>query len=103
IGVNHVRPEHIAADLRCLNAAQHTTHRRLLAPSRITMPGILVMIVLGFSAPIDLYQSRMVWIAAGDRMVLELTKVTCERNVLSAGDVLVPEEQHPVFQQQCID
>ena len=61
------------------------------------------MVVLGFSAPIDLHKSGMVRIAAGNGMVLELTKVTCERNVLSAGDVLVPEEQHPVFQEQRID
>jgi hypothetical protein len=67
------------------------------------MPGILVVIILSFSTSIDLHQSGMVWIAAGNGMILELTKVTCERNVLSASDVLVPEEQHSVFQQQCID
>jgi hypothetical protein len=56
------------------------------------MPGILVVIVLSFSTSIDLHQSGMVWIAAGNGMVLELTKVTCKGHVLNAVDVLVAEE-----------
>src|SRR6476646_394688 len=103
IGLDHVAPKHVSADLWRCDAAQHTAHRGLLAPGCFSVLGILVVIGVGFCAPTDLYTSGIVWIAAGNRMVLEFTKVTCERNVLSPGDVLVPEEQHPVFQQQCID
>jgi hypothetical protein len=42
----------------------------------------------------------MVRIAAGDRMVLELSEVAGERHVLGGRDLLVAEEQHLVAQQQ---
>jgi len=61
------------------------------------------VIVLRVPTAIDLHKSGVIWVAAGNRVVLELTKVTGERNVLSAGDVLVPEEQHLIFQEQRID
>ncbi len=42
----------------------------------------------------------MIRIAAGDRMILELTEVPRERDVLGTRDVLVAEEQDLVLEQQ---
>jgi hypothetical protein len=87
----------------------HSTHRRtaperrLLAPRRIGVPGVLVAIDRRVGRFIDAHEARMVGIAARDRMVLELAEMASERDMLGTRDVLITEEQDPVLEQQGAD
>ena len=45
----------------------------------------------------------MVRVAARDRVVLQLAEMTGERDVFGADDILIPEKQHLVLQQERTD
>ena len=103
VGQHHVGPHRVAADRRALDAAQHAAERRHLAPGGVGVPGVLVAVVGRVGRLVDAHQARIVRIAAGDRVVLQLAEVAGERDVLGARDVLVAEEQHAMLQQQGAD
>ncbi len=85
---------------RALDAAQHGAHRRGLAPGRVAVVGVLVVLGRAVEVLVDADQARVVGVAAGDGVVLERTEPLGERDVVGAADVLVAEEQHLVLQQQ---
>ncbi|MNT48848.1 hypothetical protein D3C72_1856520 [compost metagenome] len=64
---------------------------------------VVVLVVLALVAAVDLHQAGVLWIAAGDRVVFQITEIACECHVFGAGDVLVVEEQHLVLQQLLLD
>ena len=45
----------------------------------------------------------MVRVAAGDRVVLQVAEAARECHVLRAGDVLVPQKDHPVLEQRSLE
>ena len=49
---------------------------------------------------VDADQARMVGIAAGDRMVLELAEPLREGDMLGLADLLIAQEQHLVREQR---
>ena len=103
VGQHHVGPHRVAADRRALDAAQHATERRLLAPGRIGVPGVFVAVVRRVRRLVDADEARVLGIAAGDRVIFQLAEVARKRDVLGPRDVLVAKEQHVVLQQQLAD
>ncbi|MNP39633.1 hypothetical protein D3C76_1332180 [compost metagenome] len=99
VGHDHVRPHGVAAHGRAFQAAQHRAHRRVFAPGGIGVPGILVAVHRGFRRLVDLYQARVVGVAADHRVVLQLAEAPGERYMLGVADVLVAQEQHAVLEQ----
>src|SRR6185369_12591915 len=91
------------AHRRALDAAQDTPERRLLAPRRVGVPCVLVAVVRHFGRLVDAYESRMIRIAAGDRVILELAEALRERDMLGARDVLVAQEQHAMLDEERTD
>ena len=100
IGEDHIGPHRVAADRGAFDAAQHAAHRRLLAPGRVGVPGVLITVVGRIRILVDAHQPRMIRVAACDRMVFEFAEMPGESDMLGAGDVLVAEEQHLVLQEQ---
>src|ERR671912_659059 len=47
VGARHVRPNGVATDRRAFDASKDGALRRLLAPGRVTVPGIFVMVRRG--------------------------------------------------------
>ena len=103
IGADHVDPDRVATDLRRLHTTQHATHRRCVAPGRIAV--IRVLVVLGGTLEIlvDAYQARVLRIAPDHRMILELSEAPREGYVLGARHLLRAREQHFVLEQQGLD
>ena len=64
------------------------------------MPGVLVAVDRSVGRLVDAHETGIVRVAARDGVILELTEVPRERDVLGARDVLVAEEQDLVLQQQ---
>ncbi len=67
------------------------------------MPRVLVLLVARIGALVDAHEARVVRIAAGDRMVLELAEAAREGDMLGARHVLVVQEQDAMLEQQCAD
>jgi len=97
VGEGHVGPQGIATDRRTLDAAQHAAERRGLAPGGIGVPGVLVAIVGLIRRLVDAYQTGVLRIAAGHRMVLQLAEAAREGDVFGAADVLTSQEQYLVL------
>ncbi len=91
----HVHPDGVAAHLGCLPAAQHRAHRRALAPGRVAVECVLVVLFLAGELLVDTHQAGIVGIAARDRMVLELAEAPREGDVLGGRDVLVRAGRAP--------
>src|SRR5262249_48514192 len=87
-------------DFRRFYAAQHAAEGRAFPPRGVAVEGVLVMLLLAVQRLVDPYQPRVVRITPGHRMVFELPEAPGEGDVFGARDVLVAEEQDPVFQQQ---
>jgi hypothetical protein len=99
IGQHHVRPQGVAAYRRAFHTAQHTPHGRSLTPGGIGVPGIFIAVVGLVRALVDLHQPRVLRVAPGHRVVLQLAEATGEGHVLGTAEVLVAQEQHTVLEQ----
>ncbi|MNR02292.1 hypothetical protein D3C85_1181370 [compost metagenome] len=99
VGQHHVGPHGVATDRRALDAAQHAAQRRRLAPGGVGVPGVLVAVHRLVGALVDLHQARMLRVAAGHRMVLQLAEAAGEGHMLGATEVLVTQEQHAMLEQ----
>ncbi|MNJ26112.1 hypothetical protein D3C77_205780 [compost metagenome] len=99
VGQHHVCPHGVATHRRALHTAQHTAHGRCFAPGGIGVPGVLVAVGGLVRALVDLHQARVVRVAAGYRVVFQLTKAPGKGHMLGAADVLVAQKQHPVLEQ----
>src|SRR4051812_11048031 len=103
VGLGHVDPDGVAADRGALDAAQHAAEGRHLAPRGVAVEGVLVVLRSAVEVLVDAHQTRVLRVAARDRVVLERTEALRQRDVLAAGDVLVAEEEDLVLHQQVPD
>src|SRR6476620_10127445 len=103
VGPDHVGPDGVATDRRAFQATQDSAERRLFAPGRIAMPGILVMVGRRIPVLVDADEARMIRITAGHRMVLERAEALREGYVIGFAHLLVAEEKHLVLQQRLPD
>ena len=103
VGEDHIRPHRVAADGRALHAAQDRAERRRFAPGGIRVPRVFVAVVGLIRGLVDAHEARMFRIAAGDGMVFQLAEAARKRHMLGARDVLIAQEQHPMFQQRRAD
>ena len=101
VRLDHIGPQHVAAHGRGFDAAEHGAELRAFAPRRVAVPRVFVLLVARIGTAVDAYKPRMVRIAAGHRVVLEIAKAAGERDVLGARDVLAVKEQHLVLEEQC--
>jgi hypothetical protein len=100
ISLDHVRPDHVAADRWAFDAAQHRAHLRAFAPGGVAVPGVFVLQVACIGTLVDAHQPRMLGVAADHRMVLERSEAPRQGHVLGARKMLIAQEQHLVLQQQ---
>ncbi|MNO75654.1 hypothetical protein D3C76_667090 [compost metagenome] len=103
IGQHHIRPHRVTADWRALHAAQYGPHGRCLAPGRIGMPSVLVAIERDVRALVDLHQAGRLGVGRRYRVVLQIAKAACKARMLSPGNVLITQKQHPMLDQRFAD
>ena len=60
VGLGHVHPDRVAADGRALDTAQDRTEGRGLAPGRVAVEGVLVLLGGAVEVLVDLDQARVV-------------------------------------------
>ncbi|MCY1284344.1 hypothetical protein D9M70_332440 [compost metagenome] len=101
VRLDHIDPDRVPALLRALDTPKHGPHRGRRAPEPI---GMVVVLVGPFLVRVvDLHQPGVVGMTASYRMGLQVAKPGRERHVLCARDVLVPEEQDAMLQEQRLD
>ena len=99
VGLHHVRPHGVAPHRRALHAAQHAPHGRGFTPGGVGVPGIFVTVHRLVGILVDAHQARVVRVAAGHRVVLQLAETAGEGHVLGAADVLIAQKHHPMLEQ----
>ena len=103
VGQRHVDPDHVAAHLGRLGTPKHGPELRALAPRRVAVIGVLVLLRARVRTLVDQDQAGIFRIAAHHRVVLERAEAPREGDVLGPGEVLVAQEQHLVLEQERFD